>query len=392
MRILHITTFLQGGAGRIITTLATAQRRAGHDVRVVADAGGEPGYVTYPEYTEALASEAIPLTLVRSTFKRDRVLNAEAAGVLQAWAHVWPPDIVHAHAAIPGLVARLAGLTARGAPIVHTMHGWGLAKTAGHAAADLALLRLADGVVTPSAAARRTLHQLGLVRPEIDVIPYGIDAASPPAPGEADLAALRRLDSAQRAAVCIGTIGIRKSQHLLVDALASASLRDVTAVFVGDGDAEPLVDRALARGVRDRVVVLGYHPRASRFLTIADALVLPSRNEGLPIAVLEAFRAGVPVVATDIPEIAEIVEDHRLGFLFDSGDVDGLASALDAALRLKYPHDFGARLRERFHACYTADRMAHAYGALYARLIDTPSASRLQPELRRSVEQHDAVA
>ena len=54
MRVLHITTFLQGGAGRVITSLARAQKRSGHDVRVVADAGGEPGYESYAEYIDAL--------------------------------------------------------------------------------------------------------------------------------------------------------------------------------------------------------------------------------------------------------------------------------------------------------------------------------------------------
>lgn len=58
MRILHATTFLQGGAGRVIASLAVAQRRSGHDVRVVADAGGESGYEHYVEYIDALAAAA----------------------------------------------------------------------------------------------------------------------------------------------------------------------------------------------------------------------------------------------------------------------------------------------------------------------------------------------
>ena len=82
---------------------------------------------------------------------------------LQAALGEWQPDIVHAHAAIPGVVARLAGAAGRSsAPVVHTMHGWGTAKTAAQATADLAVLQLADAIVTPSQASRQALLDLGL--------------------------------------------------------------------------------------------------------------------------------------------------------------------------------------------------------------------------------------
>ncbi len=76
MRILHVTTFLQGGAGRIIAALAIAQRRQGHDVTVVADDGGADGYGSYPEYLAALTAAGVPVVAVRSTFTRDYVLCA----------------------------------------------------------------------------------------------------------------------------------------------------------------------------------------------------------------------------------------------------------------------------------------------------------------------------
>jgi glycosyltransferase involved in cell wall biosynthesis len=364
MRILHVTTFLQGGAGRIIAALAVAQRRAGHAVDVVADAGGAPGYGSYPEYLQQLADAGVAYHAVRSTFTRDVTLNVAAARQVRAIAGTTPPEIVHTHAAIPTLVACLAHRRRGGTAIVQTMHGWGIHKTAEQAATDIALLDLADAVATPSAAARDTLHRLGLTEAPVHVIPYGIEAA-PPA---------RALDGADAAlfaglragggpvALCIGTFGERKNQALLVAALAQVPA--LSAVFIGDGEAGPIVAAAAAAGVAERVHVLGYRPDASRYLPAADMLVLPSRNEGLPIAVLEALRAGVPVVGSALPEIAEAVDDGVTGCLFAPDD----AAALAALSRVAAPEArtaMGRQARAAFAARYALPRMIGAYDRLY---------------------------
>lgn len=370
MRILHVTTFLQGGAGRIITELAIAQRRAGHDVRLVADAGGEPGYGSYPEYCAALAAAGVPLTLVASTFKRDPHLNAAAARALAHLTSHWAPDVVHVHAATPSVVARLAGAhrLVDGAQLIHTMHGWGIAKTAEQADGDLRALEQADVVTTPSHAAADALYSLGLRRRDLQVIPYGIPATLPRAiPDLPDVWRIRA-ESRSRGPVvmCIGTIGERKNQALLVRALAAPELHDATAVFIGDGDPAPILDAAAAIGVSDRIVVLGHRADASRYLALASVLVLPSRNEGLPIAVLEALRAGVPVAASRVPEIAEAVGPSLDHLLFDSGDADGAARAIRRAIEMAGMADTG-RLHERFRTHYTQGRMVAAYAAMYER-------------------------
>lgn len=365
MRVLHITTFLQGGAGRNIADLAVAQKRSGHDVRVVADAGGEPGYASYPEYLDELRAADISVLPVTSTFKREIALNTRAAVDLRRATRNWHPDIVHAHATTPAVVARLAGFGA--SQMLNTMHGWGLSKTPGQAQADIAVLELAEVVVVPSTAAARALSQAGLSRSDVQVIPYGIASESPlQPPDDADVDAVRRLAAGRPIAVCIGTIGERKNQRLLVDALALAPCREVVGVFIGDGDGAGLEAYARVRGVADRVAVLGRRAHASRYLPLADVLVLPSRNEGLPLAVLESFRAGVPVVAADIPEISEALDDGRYGHLFAPGVAQALLVALRAALGSR--GGAGAALRQRFLDLYSAERMLQAYAALYERL------------------------
>ena len=168
-------------------------------------------------------------------------------------------------------------------------------------------------------------------------------------------------------ALCIGTIGARKNQALLVRALAADD--NVSAVFIGDGDAAPLLRLAGELGVTERVRVLGYRADASRYLAHADVLVLPSMNEGLPIAVLEALRAGVPVVGSAIPEIAEAVADGKTGVLFEPGHVTALASALRRALAPESHTAMRVEARAAFEATYLADRMLAGYGRLYADVL-----------------------
>ena len=296
MRILHVSTFLQGGAGRIIAALAVAQRRAGHDVTVVVDAGGQTGYESYPEYITQLVGAGVGFHAITSTFTRDVALNVRAVQELRSLVGPQVIDVAHTHAAIPTLVARLALSRRSYVPLAQTMHGWGIRKTPEQAATDSTLLGLADAVVTPSVAARETLRRLGLDETSVHVIPYGLEKApSSSTPDASDAVLFAQLRAPGTSiALCIGTIGDRKNQALLVRALSS--LNGVAAVFIGDGDAEPLRTLAAELGVSAQVHILGYRTDASRYLTLADFLVLPSMNEGLPIAVLEAFRSGVPVV------------------------------------------------------------------------------------------------
>jgi glycosyltransferase involved in cell wall biosynthesis len=377
MRILHVTTFLQGGAGRIITALAAAQRRSGNDVIVVADAGGEAGYESYQDYVEQLAGAGVEFHTVRSTFRRDLALNVNAAAALRALLRQRRIDIAHCHAAVPTLVTRLAVDGRAGVPVVQTMHGWGVRKTQEQAATDIALLGLTDAVVTPSAAARATLQALGLRGAPVHVIPYGLESdTNVGSVDAADAGIFATLRAAARpVALCIGTIGTRKDQGLLVEALVSAD--HVAAVFVGDGDAAPLRRLAEERGVSARVHVLGYRANASRYLPLADVLVLPSRNEGLPIAVLEAFRASRPVVGSAIPEIAEAVENGRTGILFEPGNPAALAAGLRHALEPMTRLAMGRAAGAVFGTRYRADRMLAEYGRLYADLA--PRGRRLRP-------------
>jgi hypothetical protein len=151
LSIVHLTTFLQGGAGRAITDLACAQHAAGHRVQVVSSATGEIGYDNYPHYLDRLRQAGVPLLLEDSLFKREAALNLRVLDRLLAANPPGSIDIVHAHAGTPARIG-LAYADTSGAAVMQTQHGWGSNKTADHADEDLETLRRMHSVVVTSEA------------------------------------------------------------------------------------------------------------------------------------------------------------------------------------------------------------------------------------------------
>ena len=363
MRILHLSTFLQGGAGRAITELAVAQKAHGLDVLVAIDAREEAGYESYREYLDRLDASGIAVLRVRSTFKRDLGQNLGAVAALRSAAAVGRLDLIHAHAAIPSLIGRLL---ARRVPVVQTMHGWGVTKTPEQSAADVIVLNLLDRIVVPSQASASLLRSLGVDPALLTVVPYGVpDQAAEPI-DEADEHALAGLRERARIVVgCVGTIGDRKNQRLLVDALTDVEARDVAAVFVGDGDVQGLESYCRERGVEDRTLVLGYRRQAGRYLRVTEACVLPSRSEGQPLTIIEAFRDGIPVIAAGIPELGEVIDHGVTGLLFTPGDGSSLAAALSRIGRTT-TRSLTTAARTAYERRYTAALMIDAYASVYA--------------------------
>ncbi|MGE0464112.1 MAG: glycosyltransferase family 4 protein [Vicinamibacterales bacterium] len=372
MRILHLTTFLQGGAGLALTSLAASQAGHGHDVTVMTSRTGVPGYDNYPAWLEALIDARVRVAQVDSLFDRrpdahapvERYLDVELGG---AGAF----DILHAHAAVPGALARAAvSRSGRRVPVLQTMHGWGVTKSASQSAHDVRVMNEVDRLVVPARTSATLLQSLGVAAHHMAVVPYGVAPAPPAAPADTHLQRMRGWrQHGDLVACCIGTVCERKNQVLLVEALARvAPDRRVHAVFVGDGPVDVLQERACALGVDDRVHTLGYQPDARRYLAESHLLVLPSRSEGQPLAVLEAFCDGVPVLASRLPELVELVEEGRTGWLFEPDDAGALAAALSRAA--ESPDSLLAladAARAIYRSRFTVEHMVAGYMHEYAR-------------------------
>jgi glycosyltransferase involved in cell wall biosynthesis len=148
-------------------------------------------------------------------------------------------------------------------------------------------------------------------------------------------------------------------------------------VFVGDGESGALVRFARDHGVDAWVRCVGYQDDPRAFMRLSDWMVLPSRSEGLPLAVLEAFAEGVPTLASEIPELRELVHDGQNGLLFDGDSADALARRLATALTMPDADRTSilSSARRDYQQRYQFGRMVAAYLDAYAWLAGSLDAS-----------------
>ncbi len=177
--------------------------------------------------------------------------------------------------------------------------------------------------------------------------------------------------------LCTGTLHEVKGQTHLVEACRLLQGRgvDFECAFVGDGpDRERLDEQAARAGLGDRVVFLGRRTRAdvARLIAGADVLVAPSvpsrdgRREGIPVAIMEGAACGLPVVASDLSGIPELVEDGKHGLLVPPGDPVALADALerlhgDASLRFALGREGRAKVLSEFDLVTNARALAQRF-------------------------------
>lgn len=192
----------------------------------------------------------------------------------------------------------------------------------------------------------------------------------------------------------VGRLAAVKGAPLLLDAMAALARRhaDARLTFVGDGpDRAALERRVDAAGLRDRVTFTGYLDPAgvAARLREADALVLPSFAEGVPVVLMEAMATAIPVVTTRIAGIPELVEDGVSGLVVPPGDVAALTGALE---RLAADHDLGVRLGRAGRETVVAGYDVRVEAAWLRRLLDGAAAGALPDGLRPGASEGDAAA
>jgi glycosyltransferase involved in cell wall biosynthesis len=183
-----------------------------------------------------------------------------------------------------------------------------------------------------------------------------------------DGAVVRRDESTERSTIgAIGRLTPQKGFDVLLHALVE--LPEVAAVIAGEGPERLRLERLRdALGLGDRVRLIGSTEGPAAVLRSIDALVLPSRFEALPLVVLEAMHAGIPVVASDVGSVAEAVIDGVTGVLVPPDDPGALASAIRQALDPEVGRRMGARGRELARTRFTRERMANEYQLVYRKL------------------------
>jgi glycosyltransferase involved in cell wall biosynthesis len=236
----------------------------------------------------------------------------------------------------------------------------------------LSSLQRVSAIITRSGELARLLADAGFPRHQLHPIYNGIDFArfSP-----ADQAGARRalaLPTAAKIILFVGNFFAIKNPLLLVEAHARLLLEpgfaDCRLVMVGGGPLEAEARALAGRLATDgRVIFAGRQDTASvaRHMQAADVLCVPSRNEGVPNVILEAFACGLPVVAANVGGIPEVLAHDFLGMLVQPGDRDALAAGLRATLGV--PADHG-RIADHARQ-FSWDRTATAYDDLLQRAV-----------------------
>jgi glycosyltransferase involved in cell wall biosynthesis len=276
----------------------------------------------------------------------------------------------------PFVYAALGRWPGRRPPILLTEHGrfFPDRPSRQRAAFNRLLLRRGDRIVAVGECVKRALvANEGLPAERIAVILNGVDLESASRHAQERAAARAELGADEGTVIVLAVARLDpiKNHAMLVRAFA-AGLRDRPALLavVGDGPERAALAAAVAAaGVAPQTRLLGARRDVPRLLAAADAVALTSFSEGIPLALAEAMAAGLPVVATDVGGIPEVVAADETGLLVPTDDAAACAAALrrvadDAPLRRR----LGAAGRRRAERLFDERQMLARYAALLAEM------------------------
>lgn len=357
VRVLHILApGTQGGLERVVSMLSARQ---GRDRVHIAAVLSPDDAVSHP-FVTALEREGIPVTPIvaggRNYVHEYRSLRAIVERV--------KPDVVHTHGYRSDVIGGMAGRR-QGVPTVSTVHGFtggGLRNRINEAIQRFALRR-ADAVLAVSRPLVDRLVQAGVRPDRIRFVPNGFVSSE-----TITRKAARRLLGIRTDALVVGWVGRlswEKGPDVMLEALALTD-SSWSLSMIGDGpELAALDEKAAALGISERVVWHGSVENAGSIFPAFDSFVLSSRTEGTPIALFEAMNAKVPIVATRVGGVPDVVTgEHALLVLPEHPAA--IAQSLAEITR-----DKGAavlrseRARERLAGEYSAEAWARTVDEVY---------------------------
>jgi glycosyltransferase involved in cell wall biosynthesis len=277
------------------------------------------------------------------------------------------PDIVHAHSSKAGLIARIAAWICE-VPVVFTAHGWGFAP--GNPAIRRWIALLSEKLVAPLGkkiiCVCENDHQLAMqlgvgdqnllvtIHNGINNIPIAMADPSVQPP---------RL-------IMVARFNEQKDQAVLLKAISYLS-SPFHLDFVGSGSyMESCKALAQSLGVQDKVSFLGDRADVPQLLAQSQIFILCTHYEGLPISILEAMRAGLPVIATKVNGIPEEVEHGKTGLLVPDKDVKEVAKALSTLIESPdLRQQMGEAGRQKFLEEFTIERMIDETRTVYEQVL-----------------------
>jgi len=362
LRILHtLAPAHVGGIEQVVRDLAVGHSGLGHAVHVAVSVPD----LAHP-YVGVLRDAGVdvhPIVASGRAYRRER---REFGAVCSAIR----PDVVHSHGyrsdVLHAGVARQCGI-----PLVSTVHGFtgGDWKNRLFERVQVRWLRRFDAVVAVSTPLGEDLVARGVPRAHLSIIRNALQAPSDTLSRREACTALA-LPTAGFNVGWVGRLSPEKGVDVFLDAIDRLDDVPLQAVVLGDGPEQGAMEARVRAGpLRDRVRFCGVVENARRLFTAFDAFVLSSRTEGTPMVLLEAMATGVPIVATRVGGVPDVVSPEE-ALLVPSGD----AGAIAEAVRAIRSDDRSARrragaARRRLESAFSVQAWLGEYEDLYRRLV-----------------------
>jgi glycosyltransferase involved in cell wall biosynthesis len=380
MRVMFLSTSMgMGGADKQLLSAAQLMHAQGHDVCIVSLT--ELGPMGLEARSQGIRTESLDM--------RRGVPDPRGLIRLIRLVRAWKPDVLHSHMVHANLMARAVRVFARVPVMVSTIHNiyeggplW------------MAAYRISNGLVDhmtiiSEAAADRFVNERIVPRELLTCVPNGVDTERfrqvAPETREALRASIGVND--RFVWLAVGRFEIAKDYPNMLHAFAQVCQRDSNAVLllVGHGSLQQETESlAQSLGLGDRIHFLGVRSDVPEVMAAADGYVMSSAWEGMPIALLEAAAAGLPIVATRVGGNHEVVRDGESGFLVPPRDSEALGQAM---LRLmeqtpERRREMGERGREHVRVHYGLGRVVERWQDLY-RQVSVRKGLNLAPTLLR---------
>jgi glycosyltransferase involved in cell wall biosynthesis len=401
LRVLHVLEAVRGGTSRHVADVVDSAQPIEHHVAV-------PPLVRGAQASGAVVDGAAVEQMRRSgaqihhvDMRRTPVHPANVAAAVRLRRHIrrLGPDVIHGHSSVGGALARAAA-TGTGIPTLYTPNG--LADGRAALAVERLLGPRTERLIAVSPSEGELAVRRRLIRSErLAVIPNGIDLHAPKAPGE-----LRAELGLPAGTTLVGTVARLVEQKAPLDfvgvcAQVGARQSDAHFLLIGMGPMQADVDAAVARSdLGTRWHQVHHLPNAAAVLDQLDVFVLPSLFEGGPYTPLEAMRAGVPVVLSDVVGNRDAVEPGVSGVLCPFGATAAMADAVigllqDPARRAAMVVAGTERLRRHFDVRLMGAALVELYEEVSQRRpdgADVALAAARRPSTREPAQHPQAAA
>ena len=365
-RVLHIIDSLHlGGAQEVVLNLATCgSARFRHEVATMHGRG---------IYWDRLRQAGVKV----HSLSPHKLLPFYLASI--PWRLLADrPDILHCHLIPSNIIAKPLGALL-GVPVVinhdHT-NDTRRAESRLLLALDRFSNRFASHIVAVSASCREFLiTRESIPANDVTLVPNAIDLRRfSPSTARRDQTRIELgLPASARVVAGVGRLNPQKNFALFLDIAAQLALRfpGLHFLLAGDGPEEKMLrEKAAALGIADRVTFSGYVADTRLVYLAADVLLMPSRYEGLPMTLLEAMAMGLPVVASRLDGIAEVIGDGREGFLVPSDDASLFVERTAALLQdAELSSRIAQNARAKIEASFSVERMTSAVEEIYDRFL-----------------------